>query len=335
MEVIVIPDLHAGEKKMSITHIWAVRSAIIAATERRARLVFIGDMVEMTDVADEGAIVEACQQFWDVLREYSIKTRLNIVLTLGNHDRYLTADHLASFFPGIPFEIHKQWWLKDGVLLHHGHLADVANSHILDHLDRNPDKSLAGIERFIATDKIYREAKRRYHSRNMIDLWALMRFAESKVGLSNQAQLQLYDAYRSHYLDKVNDLLHDREQAQKAQIRIDNRRLFPSELALNEELADNTDTELWAIGQGHWHNPFAASFLTSKGHKPVFFNAGMVYGYHRDPSCGWINSNNPRAKTCRLMTYTDGNWRMHCSVEHQRSHRPYLIQPRPSESSLI
>ncbi len=335
MEILIIPDLHIGEKEMSMRHIRAIREAIIGAIDRRTRLRFVGDMFEMTDITDRQAIIDGCKPFRSILLEYWQKTRFKIAITLGNHDRYLTKEHLNEFFPGVPFEVHQNWLVEDGVLIHHGHLADVAGSHILDHLDRNTDNSLVGIQRFITKDKAYRKARRDYHARNMIDLWALMRFAEQKIGLSNRHQLKLYDAVYSRSLDGVNQLLKDRDQAQRSGKFIEDRHKFPSELAFNEALADNTDTELWAIGNGHWHKPYVTSFLTSEGKKPVMFNAGMGHSTHHDPSCIWINTNNPTAKTCRLFTYTDGNWRMHSSIEYKRSSIPYLTQPRASESMLV
>lgn len=335
MEILVLPDMHLGEKDMPMQHIRAIREAITAAMERHACIRIAGDMAEMTDITDIEAISTACIPLWDVLFDYCRNTRLAVGITLGNHDRYLNNEHLNEFFPGIPFDIHKQWIIEEGVLLHHGHLADVAGSHILDHMDRNLDNSLAGIQRFINTDRKYRNARKEYHARNMIDLGALMRFAEKKIGLSNRTQLKLYDAYYSGSLDQVNTLLRDRTEAQKSRRFVDDRRKFPSELAFNEVLADTNDIGLWAIGNGHWHNPYVTSFLTSTGRRPVMFNAGMVYGTHRDPSCIWINTNNSKAKTCRLFTYTDGNWCMHSSIEHERSSRPYLTQPRVSESVLV
>lgn len=335
METLVIPDLHIGEKPMPVNHIVAIREAMRAATERRARLRFVGDVFEMTDITDSQAIIDGCKPFHQPLLDYWEKTRLKIAITLGNHDRYLKKDHLHDFFPGVPFAIHPDWIIEEGVLLHHGHLADVADSHILDHLDRNSDNTLAGIQHFIARDKAYREARRRYHSRNMIDLWALMRFAEEKVGLSNRHQLKLYDAVYSRSLDQVNGLLRNRVHVQKWGGVVDDMRQLPSELAFNEVLANNDDTDLWAIGNGHWHKPYVASFLTGTKRRPIIFNAGMVYGTHHDPSCIWLNTNNPKAKTCRLFIYTDGNWRVHITAEHKRSSHPYLSLPRASGSLLV
>lgn len=335
METLIIPDLHIGEKTMPLSHIRAVREAIKAATDRKARLRFIGDMFEMTDITDEKAIMEGCMPFWDVVFDYVQKTRRHIDIVLGNHDRYLNMEHLDAFFPGIPFHVHKHWLLEDGVLLHHGHLADVANSHILDHLDRNTDNTLAGIKHFIETDQAYRQARRDYHSRNMIDLWALMRFAEKKVGLSHRHQLKLYDDVYSRSLDQVNQILKRRAHIQKWGGVIDDMRELPSELAFHEVLANNDDVELWAIGNGHWHKPYIASFLTGTKKRPIMFNAGMIYGTHHEPSCVWINDNNPHAKTCKLFTYTDGDWCLHTPTEYKRSSQPYISFPKASESRLV
>ncbi len=299
----ILPDTHFGEIERPNDQVHAINSFLDHAADADAEVLHIGDYVELGPVANLGMVRREIGKTLAAFSHYQAKTGRPIQVVRGNHEPSLTNELLESeLTPGVRHQIHNTMLVdeKDGVVLHHGDLADVKNGNLADYLATykgNDSKALIEFfeEKERDTPSKYSEDRQLYHAHNMIFVWDVMRILQ-KFGTSLETQLAIYDWFaRRAFRNKVEESIKTKKVIPGA----------PAEFTFNTWLMDQTNA--WAIVQGHTHLPSHITWENQdRSRKAIIANAGSIYTTARAPTAVILDTD---ARSSTLVAYRDGAWR--------------------------
>lgn len=302
-KLLVLGDTHFGEKELSPVMVNAVTKAFAFGIDHDTEVASAGDYTEAGEVADRLMQRRAMRQVLGGMLQYQSRTKRPIHVVPGNHERYLHLDHLRDIAPGIEHELHPLMYEKDGVVLHHGDLADTKVRPLTAHLDTYKGSSTAELKDFLENDPEFAADRQAYHARNMIFVWDWMRLGE-KIGFSNMRQLQLFDwIARGSISRSIQAALADNTLTRQA----------GADFVLNTWLAEQMP-DAWAVLSGHTHMPNHTSWVhDATGRQTIIANVGSIYSTARAPTSVLLDTS---ARTSTMLAFRDDEWRAESVIKH-------------------
>ncbi len=302
-KLLILGDTHFGEKRLEPVMVNAVTKAFDLGIDQNAEIVSAGDYIEAGEVADRHMQRQAMHQVLGGMLQYQRQTGQPIHVVPGNHERNLHLDHLRDIAPGVEHELHPLMFEKEGIVLHHGDLADTKDQPLTAYLDVYKGQSTAALKDYLVNDPAFAADRQAYHARNMIFVWDWMRIGE-KIGFSNMRQLQLFDwIARGSISRSIQAALADNTLTRQA----------GADFVLNTWLAKQIP-HAWAVLSGHTHMPYHTSWgHDATGRQTIIANVGSIYSTARAPTSVLLDTS---ARTSTMLAFRDDEWRAESVIKH-------------------
>lgn len=311
----VLSDLHLGEDADDWLRLLAIEEFLRRAIRDRAQIISVGDYFDLADGVSYQMLQRATERLRRVLLDYEEAVGLPIEVVRGNHDRYLTAELIAEFLPGVKHRIQRNFFFDSvaGICVHHGDLADTKDVDLRAYLAQYQGATVEDLRHFLAAGcPEFYDDRHGYHARNMFDLTTLTRILE-KAHIPRDVQLAIYDLwYEDSVRTEIRKSIKEGVVTAKA----------PAEFVFNTWLMKQLP--VWAVVQGHTHLPYQLSWKDSgTGRAAVIANVGSMAKGVRVPSGGILD---PEIKRSSLLAYRHKGWEVESCVTPQDQSELHLVR---------